>query len=141
MTETSPLIVVGVDGSACAQDALRWAHRYAEAMGGRIVAVTAWHYPPTPAGPGIVPPTDYNPQDTARQVLAEAVATEGLDSTSVDQVVVEGNPAGVLIDRSEQADLLVVGTRGHGGFTGMLLGSVSAHCVHHAHCPVVVVRS
>ncbi len=54
--------------------------------------------------------------------------------------VVQGNPAQVLIDAAEGADLLVVGSRGHGGFTGALLGSVGTHCVHHARCPVVVIR-
>ena len=54
---------------------------------------------------------------------------------------IEGIPAQVLLDASDGADLLVVGSRGHGGFTGALLGSVSQHCVHHAHCPVVVIRA
>jgi nucleotide-binding universal stress UspA family protein len=74
--------------------------------------------------------------------LAGAIAKAELEGAlEIDQVVAHGHAAGVLIERSREADLLVVGTRGHGGFTGMLLGSVSAHCVHHAHCPVVVVRS
>jgi nucleotide-binding universal stress UspA family protein len=93
-------------------------------------------------GPGVVPPTDYDPEATARSLLAGAVAEVEADGAAgIDQLVVQGNAAAVLIDKSKRADLLVVGTRGHGGFAGMLLGSVSAHCVHHAHCPVVVVRS
>jgi nucleotide-binding universal stress UspA family protein len=135
-------IVVGVDGSESGQDALTWARRYARDVGGRLTAVIAWHYPPMPTGPGMVPPIDYQPEETARTLLARAIAQADEDGPiAVEQVVDQGSPAAVLIDRSHDADLLVVGTRGHGGFTGMLLGSVSAHCVHHAHCPVVVVRS
>jgi nucleotide-binding universal stress UspA family protein len=90
----------------------------------------------------MVPPIDYQPEETARTLLARAIAQADEDGPiAVEQVVDQGSPAAVLIDRSHDADLLVVGTRGHGGFAGMLLGSVSAHCVHHAHCPVVVVRS
>jgi nucleotide-binding universal stress UspA family protein len=135
-------IVVGVDGSESGQEALTWARRYAREVGGRLTAVIAWHYPPMPTGPGMVPPTDYEPEESARSVLARAIAQadEG-DLVGVEQVVAQGSAAAVLIDRSRDADLLVVGTRGHGGFAGMLLGSVSAPCVHHAHCPVVVVRS
>lgn len=58
----------------------------------------------------------------------------------ITQVVKEGNPAQVLIDEADGADLLVVGSRGHGGFTEALLGSVSQHCVHHARCPAVIIR-
>jgi nucleotide-binding universal stress UspA family protein len=135
-------VIVGVDGSECGQEALGWARQYVREVGGHLTAVTAWHYPPMPTGPGVVPPTDYDPEATARSLLARAIAEQERDGASgIDQVVARGNAAAVLIDKSRDADLLVVGTRGHGGFTGMLLGSVSAHCVHHAHCPVVVVRS
>lgn len=135
-------VVVGVDGSACGNDALAWARSYVQTVGGHLTAVIAWQFPPMPTGPGIVPPTDYDPEATARSLLAEAVGgVADQDEPAVDQLVVQGNAAAVLIDRSREADLLVVGTRGHGGFAGMLLGSVSAHCVHHAHCPVVVVRT
>jgi nucleotide-binding universal stress UspA family protein len=138
---TARKVIVGVDGSECGQDALEWAREYVQAVGGRLTAVTAWHYPPMPTGPGLVPPTDYDPESTAHTVLANALEVSGVKPSEVEQVVAEGSAAAVLIELSRDADLLVVGTRGHGGFTGMLLGSVSAHCVHHAHCPVVVVRS
>ena len=135
-------VIVGVDGSASGREALEWARRYARDVGGHVTAVTAWHHPPMATGPGVVPPTDYDPEATARSLLAGAVAEVEADGAAgIDQLVVQGNAAAVLIDKSKGADLLVVGTRGHGGFAGMLLGSVSAHCVHHAHCPVVVVRS
>jgi nucleotide-binding universal stress UspA family protein len=142
MTESEPQkVIVGVDGSECGKEALAWARRYVQAVGGHLTAVIAWHYPPMSiAGPGIIPSTDYNPEATARSLLAQAVAEDPDDSPTIEQVVAEGSAAAVLIERSSTTDLLVVGTRGHGGFTGMLLGSVSVHCVHHAHCPVVVVR-
>jgi nucleotide-binding universal stress UspA family protein len=135
-------VVVGVDGSECAQEALQWALRYVADVGGNLTAVTAWHYPPlTSAGGGVAPHTP-DPQKTAQSLLADAIVKAEPDGASdIEQVVAHGHPAGTLIERSRAADLLVVGNRGHGGFTGMLLGSVSAHCVHHAHCPVVVVRA
>lgn len=76
----------------------------------------------------------------AHAVLEEAV--QGLDGaeTNIETVVREGQPARVLIEEADGANMLIVGSRGLGGFTGVLLGSVSAHCVHHANCPVVVVR-
>jgi nucleotide-binding universal stress UspA family protein len=75
-------------------------------------------------------------------LLEQAIAQgDDGDQPATERRVVQGNAAAVLIEQSRSADLLVVGNRGHGGFTGMLLGSVSGHCEHHAHCPVVVVRS
>ena len=139
VNSTVQKVIVGVDGSDCSQEALAWSRRYVEAVGGKLTAVIAWHYPPMPTGPGMVPPTDYDPQGTARTIMANAMTGVG-GGADIEQAVVEGNAAAVLIDKSRDADLLVVGTRGHGGFAGMLLGSVSAHCAHHAHCPVVVVR-
>jgi len=87
-------------------------------------------------------PEDIDLEQATRDVL-DRTLHETLGDTptiSVSMVVVEGHPAPVLIDQSQDADLLVVGSRGHGEFTGMLLGSVSEHCVSHAACPVVVVR-
>jgi nucleotide-binding universal stress UspA family protein len=135
-------VVVGVDGSACGQEALRWAQRYVADVGGHLTAVIAWHHPAlTTTGGGVAPNTP-DPERHARTVLTASVERASSEGASdVDQIVAQGHPAGVLIDRSQDADLLVVGTRGHGGFAGMLLGSVSTHCVQHARCPVVVVRS
>jgi nucleotide-binding universal stress UspA family protein len=81
-------------------------------------------------------------QRRAELMLREAVDRMRSDhpAVTVEMAVVEGPPARVLVDMSEDADLLVVGTRGMGGFRGLLLGSVSIQCVHHAHCPVTVVR-
>ena len=134
-------IVVGFDGSEHAKTALTWALRQAELTGARLVAVTCWEYP---MNFGWVPPfpSDFRPDEDARRMLDEAIeqAQIGHGHLDVDRVVVEGNPAQVLLDTAKGADLLVLGTRGHGGFTGLLLGSVSEYCVAHAGCPVVVVR-
>ncbi len=140
------LVVVGVDGSPESARALAWAARYARAVGASVRAVLAWHYP-APAGPapiGVAPAAVTSEVEQAKLDELRAVIAETLGQSP--QVPVEprlayGHPAQVLIAESAGADLLVVGSRGHGGFTGMLLGSVSTHCVTHAACPVTVVRA
>jgi nucleotide-binding universal stress UspA family protein len=133
-------IVVGVDGSEPARSALRWAASYARLTGARVHAVTAWEYPPMyPWGP-TVPHDDF--AATAGKALTESVQDVlGSDAdVAIEETVMPGHPAQVLIDASEHAALLVVGSRGHGGFSGALVGSVSQYCVQHSRCPVVVVR-
>ncbi|MEU9076991.1 universal stress protein [Kitasatospora sp. NPDC048538] len=133
-------IVVGSDGSESSRAALRWALRQAALVGAAVEAVTAWEYP---ASHGLVPATvDGDAEALAGKVLAETVAREwGLDRlVEVRERVAPGNAARVLLTVAEGAELLVVGNRGHGGFTGAVLGSVTQHCVQHASCPVVVVR-
>jgi nucleotide-binding universal stress UspA family protein len=141
-SQHSKLVVVGVDASPSSVLALKWAADYAATTGARLRAVLAWHYPAA-AGPA---PVGVAPQVVSDQVrndmvaaLAAAVA-EGAPGMEVDQAVDYGHPVQVLVDESAKADLLVVGSRGHSAFTGMLVGSVSIHCVTHAHCPVVVIR-
>jgi nucleotide-binding universal stress UspA family protein len=139
-------IVVGVDGSDSSRAALQWAHEEAAHHGASLTVVTAWHLPTLPMSPpfGTLPAEGYEsqPKRNALAVLERLVA--GLEATEpavdVRSSIVEGNPAKVLIDRSSECDLLVVGSRGLEGFSGMLLGSVSQHVVAHAHCPVVVVK-
>ncbi len=138
----SKLVVAGVDGSDESVAALRWAGEYAAATGATLRAILAWHYPAAvgPAPVGVAPKAI---SDEVRQnmaaALAEAVARVG-PGVPVDQVIAYGHPVQVLVDASKEADLLVVGRRGHAAITGMLVGSVSIHCVTHAHCPVVVVQ-
>jgi nucleotide-binding universal stress UspA family protein len=81
-------------------------------------------------------------RENAEKVLADAIsaAADPGSGVPVRALVLEGDPAQVLLDACDGADLLVVGSRGHGGFAEALLGSVSQHCVHHARCPVVVIR-
>lgn len=143
---STELVVVGVDGSPASAMAMAWAARYARAMGATVRAVLAWHYPAAagPAPIGVAPAAVAGDIEQARREdLDKAIAATFGDppSVQVEPKVVYGHPSQVLIDESRDADLLVVGSRGHGGFTGMLLGSVSTHCVTHAACPVTVVRT
>lgn len=141
---SQPRIVVGVDGSPSSVAALRWAVRQAELTGGTVDAVIAWHFPPGTGGYGWAPVgmiDDTNYDELAAKTLADAVSSIGPHAgVSIRQLIVADNPAQALISAAAGADVLVVGCRGHGGFAGALLGSVSQHCVHHAPCPVVVIR-
>jgi nucleotide-binding universal stress UspA family protein len=140
------LIVVGVDGSEKSRAALHWAYGEAIHHNASLTVVMTWHPPALQMGPGYgsLPTEEYDtqPKRTALGMLEALTAELEEQNPPVDirTSIEEGNPAKVLIDRSKEADLLVVGSRGHGGFAGMLLGSVSQHLVAHAECPVVVVR-
>jgi len=138
-------IVVGVDGSPAAQAALRWAIRHAQLTGDSVEAVIAWQFPVIGASygwAGVAVTEGMDLRAIAEKTLAQAVdEAAGPDpAIAVEQRVVEGYPPSVLVEESANADLLVVGSRGHGTFTEALLGSVSQHCSHHARCPVVIVR-
>ena len=144
--DARPPAVVGIDGSDGSVAALRWAVRYSAATGTPVRAVLAWHYPTAAAQP----PVGHAPEAVNKQVedeeaatLREAIAKAATDTPGVQVhgVVRYGHPAEVLIEESGQADVLVVGRRGHGGFLARHLGSVSLHCVNAAQCPVVVVHS
>ncbi|SDS71029.1 universal stress protein [Actinoplanes derwentensis] len=138
-------IVVGVDSSAGSVEALRWALAYARLTGGSVEAVAAWQVPPmyvyaagwTPTGiddAGIIRYTE--------KTLAETVAQAQDQQDSpvpVTTRVVQGPAVQVLVEAGKGAELMVLGSRGHGAFAGMLLGSVSQHCVQHATCPTVVI--
>ena len=138
-------IVVGVDGSDDSRRALRWAGEAAAEQGADLVAVSVW----TPPPPMIDPPfgsfpwgADLDPGANATAMLDQAVDEVFPTDrpSSLRTQVSEGNAAKMLIDLSRDADLLVVGSRGHGGFTGLLLGSVSQHVAAHAACSVLIVR-
>lgn len=134
-------IVVGVDGSAPSIDALRRAAALSSAFGIPIKAVTVWQTPAT-LTLYYFPATDWSPDDDAKKALKTAIdqAFGGEPPSTLTTAVVEGSPARVLIHESEHANMLVLGSRGHGGFAGLLLGSVSATCAEHAHCPVLIMH-
>jgi len=134
-----PHIVVGVDGSPESLAALRQARVLAQTLGGGVEAVSVWEFPASAIG--YFPP-DWSPENDAKEILQDAVqAVFGETPPSwFAQTTVEGTAARRLIEESEKADLLIVGSRGHGGFAGLLLGSVSAACAAHAHCPILIVR-
>ena len=137
-------IVVGVDGSAPSIDALEWAARQAELTGATLDAITAWAFGEEPTPFGIVPPVlpEGDPLTEARSKLDQLVAAAcgRHKPVAVRADVVRGHAAEVLLQEAQDADLLVVGSRGRGAIVEMLLGSVSEHCVRHAACPVVIVR-
>lgn len=134
-------VVVGVDGSPSSIQAVEWAARQAELTGSTLELVVSWEWP-TSYGWALPVVSDWNPAQDAQKLLDEQLQTVRSDhpDLSVQTLIVESRPAQALVDASDGAALLVVGSRGHGEFTGMLLGSVSEHCVTHAHCPVVVFR-
>jgi nucleotide-binding universal stress UspA family protein len=138
-------IVVGVDGSPASIVALRWALDEAQLRGLPVTAIYAFDYPEisTTSQALHLMETDFAAYRTAGEKILAAAFDEvdgASGSENVERVVTEGPPAAALLRAAEGDDLLVVGSRGHGGFTGLLLGSVSDQCTRHARCPVVVVR-
>lgn len=142
------LIVVGVDHSEQAKKALRFALEEARLRDAKLRVVHAWQYG-TIGTTGIegfyTPVVGADLEDVrqaAEQALEETLRESAVENgqVEIERRVVQGPPAGVLVKESRDADLLVVGSRGHGGFTELLLGSVSQQVSHHAACPVVIVR-
>jgi nucleotide-binding universal stress UspA family protein len=139
-------VVVGVDGSPASTAALAWAIRHARGLGATIHAVIVWHYPDAAgqAPVGVAPKSVTTGVEQSRDEILEQAITDAVGTdpgVPIEREIAYGHPAQVLIDESKDADLLVVGSRGHGGFTGMRLGSISMHCVTHALCPVTVVHA
>lgn len=133
-------IVVGVDGSDSSKDALRWAAKQARLTGAAVHAIATWDFPTGYGwGPYI---SDLDLAGEARKGLDRTVEQALSDMPDVPVVarVEQGHAAGVLVAASRDADLLVVGSRGRGAFSGMLLGSVSQHCAQNAACPVLIMR-
>lgn len=144
-SERQARIVVGVDGSPGSLRALSWAAGEARVRNATLEVVAAWAYPtpvllipevPNPPQVDILRREAHGLIDQELEKVAEEVS--GLD---IERRVLEGNAPQVLLARGEEADVLVVGSRGLGGFRGLVLGSVSQQCVQHATCPVVVVPS
>jgi nucleotide-binding universal stress UspA family protein len=139
-------IVVGVDGSDGGAAALDFAAAEAALRKTGLRIVSAWEVPAAVYGGGFTPPMDAGTLEAfgarAQQVADDAAAAvkEQHPSLEVEAVAAAGQPADVLLDRSADAELVVVGRRGLGGFKTLLLGSVSQQVVHHAGCPVVVVN-
>ena len=132
-------IVVGVDGSEHGNAALRWAVEEATVHEGEIVAVFAWQMPFI----GIPGAFDRDEMERVCKIfLEEAVAGVIRDSrVPVTKLVAEGDVSASLIAAAKHADMLVLGSRGRGGFAGLKLGSVSQECVQHAACPVVIIKN
>jgi nucleotide-binding universal stress UspA family protein len=142
-----PGITVGIDGSAHSTYALEWAIKEAAVRHAPVTVLTVHTVPASGwTGNPITLPQDAEDQEEAQQAAEEMTlkATSQLGAAQPSSVTVRaisGFPAQALIDASRTADLMVVGSRGAGGFTRLIIGSVSSQVVHHAHCPVVVVPS
>jgi len=136
---TQPRVVVGVDGSEQSRLALARAAELARQMGALLEPVSVWQYPPVPETSML---SDWSPERDAAELLRECLDEEfdGDVPEWVRPTVSAGPPARTLIESSRGAELLVVGSRGHGGFVGLLLGSVSSACAEYAHCPVLIMR-
>lgn len=134
-------IVVGVDGSDSSLEALEWGAEQARLTGRQLVAITTWEWPAT-YGAVVGWPADVNFEEDAARILSDSVKKALGDSQAVrlTQKVLHGSAALILVDASKAANLVVVGSRGHGELTGMLLGSVSEYLATHARCPLVIVR-
>lgn len=132
------VVVVGVDGSADSAAAVTWAGRYAKATGARVRIVTAWEWPVNFGAPVMY--DNFAPMEDAKTIAEKAAAGIDLPSDRLETEVAEGYGGPVLVHVSKDADLLVVGCHGHRAVASVLLGSVSAYCVHHSSTPVVVVR-
>ncbi|MGA8114010.1 MAG: universal stress protein [Actinocatenispora sp.] len=138
--QQEPRIVVGLDGSQPSKQALRWAARQAQLMHAQLEVITTWDVPALYGWTGSEDLREM--EDAARTVVTDSIEEVlGADAGPyLSARVVQGNAARVLIDASRRASLLVVGSRGHGGFTEALLGSVGQHVTQHAHCPVLITR-
>lgn len=135
------IFVVGVDGSGASVEALRQAQRLAVPLGAKVLATAYWDDPQVYAGYVAMGIDRF--EERVMLVLNEAIEDafgKNIPPNVIPRVV-RGHPRDSLIDASRHADMIVVGRRGHGGFGGLLLGSVSSACVAHAHCPVLVVHS
>ena len=145
-SEMAGLITVGVDGSDRGREALRFALAEAALRGARLRMVQSWSIPPlTASGIGMIPAYGLlrdELADAAEQALVDELEHVGgaPAGVEVERRVAQGDAAGALVEAAADADLLVVGSRGHSGVTGAVLGSVSRACLHHAPCPVAVVH-
>ncbi|MEY2740144.1 MAG: universal stress protein [Ilumatobacteraceae bacterium] len=136
-------VIVGTDGSPASDRAVRWAAHEARAHGALLEILHGWTMPLMIDPGGMVPMVGVSPDDMQRQ--AERVVSGAITSAKAiagDYVmgkVEQRSPAGFLVEESQRADVVVVGSRGHGGFVGLVLGSVAQQVATHSHCPVVVV--
>lgn len=143
MTRDMKTIVVGVDGSEGSLQALRWALDEARLRGDSVEVVHSWHVAYYGDATGMVPYPGEVMKESADAVLADVLAAVASDAAGITMTgrIELGSAANTLIAASEQADLVVVGRRGHGGFMTLIIGSVAQQVAAHAHSPVVIVAS
>jgi len=141
------LIIVGVDGSPISAAALRWAAQEGLLRRAPVEVILTWHLPAVAGMTPMMVPPDFDLQAESQATLDGFLRDQVGDPADRDSGspitsrVVNASPAVALLEAAHEASMLVVGSRGHGGFAGLLIGSVSQHCVAHAPCPVVVVHA
>lgn len=146
MSKSTRRIVVGIEGSGGARAALKWAIQEAKFRKATVVVATAYSPTWVPISPDFsyIPSGNFNVEEEVsrmqQQLTMEVVGEAGGEDVPVEYVRMKGTPADTLISIAQEADMLVVGSRGRGGFRGLLLGSVSQQIAHHGGCPVVIVR-
>jgi nucleotide-binding universal stress UspA family protein len=133
-------VVVGTDGSVKAHAALQWAIDYARTHDGIVCVVNVWEFPyiSSEAATMASPSRDVF-EESAHAIVDEALAQVDTHGVTIERVIREGQPARALLDEAKKGDILVVGSRGHGGFAGLLLGSVATQCARHPEVPTVIV--
>lgn len=133
-------IIVGVDGSESSIEALRQSEKLAMALGARVKAMVCWNFPTVYQVPFSLGSIDFKgaAQDVLDHSIERAFGLDWPENLTTD--LVQGHARPTLIEASREAALLVLGRRGFGGFTGLLMGSVSSACAAHAHCPVLIVH-
>ncbi|OAR22650.1 universal stress protein UspA [Streptomyces sp. ERV7] len=137
----NPRVVVGVDGSEASHEALRWAVSHARLIRATVDAVAAYDVPGAAGWSAPAVDADLDEEQAKKDLADELHSVLGqTGDVALTSHIVRGNPAEVLIGASADAELLVVGNRGRGGFARLLLGSVSLQCAQHASCPVVIIR-
>jgi nucleotide-binding universal stress UspA family protein len=132
-------IVVAIDGSEAARQALRWAVDEGRRRQATVDVVHVWHFPTVNPAPNL---GDYQPaafEKAAEELIAAELGAMDTEGVSVETHLLSAPAVSSILEAAKGADLLVVGSRGRGGFMGLLLGSVSNQIVHHATCPVVVI--
>lgn len=136
-------IVVGIDGSPHSRRALRWAVEEAALRGARVEAIMTWHEPYLDGTWALPVSVDLDGLEKSYRTLLDEIV-DGTDaralSEPIERILIRGGAAGCLLDAATGADMVVVGSRGHGGFMGLILGSVSHQVASHATCPVVIIH-
>jgi nucleotide-binding universal stress UspA family protein len=143
-TDTTPLVVVGIDGSSCSYEALTFAIDEARLRKGALRIVTAWNIPPLTYSGGFAAGVDpaifeAGAKTTSGQAIERARALA--PDLEIDAITPNASGASGLLAAARGASLLVVGSRGHGGFSSLLLGSVSQQLAMHAPCPVTIIHA
>lgn len=146
MSDRERKIVVGVEGSGGAKAALKWAIQEAKIRHATVVVVTSYSPSYVPVSPDFtyIPVDNFNVEEEVERMqknfTQEVVAEANGEDVPIVYIRKKGSPADTLMEMAEGADMLVVGSRGRGGFRGLLLGSVSQQIAHYGCCPIVIVR-